>query len=408
MSETGRYLRWLLPVTAVLLMMLENDYRSHVFGIDIALFTYAAVIHLIAVTRERVSKVTVTTLTACDLAAVSLLYFTFPIGFLLLYYPLFLFRAETELGGGGALIAAAVVGALAYYTVNVFVFVLDKDTADFTNIVLRFLFYPASAAACTALIIRIGREARRQAEGQRDESIRKLGASNDTLATLSHEFRTPLTIIRSSAQILSGERPGGLNDVQRRFLSTIEDNTSRLIRLADDLLARTRVDSTWLTVEVKELDIRPIVKNVIETMSPFAEQHQRHLRYSYPHILSSVLADQKWIHQVLVNLVHNAIKYTDPNGTIVLAVKENEECAVVSVTDNGGGIWSNRTVDVFKKYFQEQHHVDGSSDGAGLGLAIVKEVVEKHNGNVYVGSVPGMGSIFSFTLPVARRASPNA
>jgi signal transduction histidine kinase len=330
------------------------------------------------------------------------MYYAFRVSLLLLFDVLILLRACRHMKGGRFAIVF-IVGASSYFA-GILVQVLQRDVSDTAGTLISQLFiYPAIVLGAFLLARHALQLSQSSVEHERDELARRLDAKNDTLATMSHEFRTPLTMIQSSSQILLEERPGAINETQRRFVNTIAESTDRLIHLADDLLARIKVESAWLTLDLQELDVRPLVKKCVQIMTPFAEQRSRNLRYVYPHMLSSVLADPKWIHQVLVNLIHNAIKYTDGVGSIVLSVRENEEWVVVSVSDDGGGILNVRKTDVFQKYYQENQETTGSLDGAGLGLAIVRNVVEKHNGKVYVGSVPGMGSIFSFTLPICRK-----
>lgn len=403
MDIVGRYLRWLFPATALLFLLLGSGLHPHLLLLTIVLAVYAVAVELYALFRKAVPLGSKTAFAACDVILVALLCVSARSELLLLFDLLILVWARLGMDDAHFLFVASAAG-LSYFAAIAYVLVFGLVPGGISSFLFLVILQPVLITGGTVLAVRIACDAKRQVEGERGELLRKLDATTDTLATISHEFRTPLTMIRSSCQILHDERPGLLTAVQRRFLGTIDENTSRLIQLSDELLARMKIHSAWLTVELAELDIRPIVKNVVETMAPFAEQRSRHLRYSYPHFLSPVLADSKWIHQVLVNLIHNAIKYTESGGSVVLSVKENEECAVVTVSDDGMGVWTSHTTDVFRKYFQENRHIEGTSDGAGLGLAIVKQVIEKHNGKVYVSSVPGMGSTFSFTLPIFGRS----
>lgn len=401
MSVTERSLRGFLPLIAVCLLLSEGFFDALHIGFASGLAVYAGVGGIVTRSRKTASVRASLILAVCDLVSIAAVYFVFSLGVLLILYALVLFRVRISIPHRHFSFVAA--SAVVTYCAAVATAMATGSTPlSLPHVLLHLALYPALISGGIWLLLRIASDARREVELERDDLLRRLNATNDALATMSHEFRTPLTMIHSSSQILLEERPGPLNQVQRRFVDTIAESTSRLIRFADELVARMKVESVWLNLQLQELDIRPIVKSVVQSMAPFAEQRARRLRYVYPHILSPVLADAKWIHQVLVNLIHNAIKYTEVDGNIVLSVKENEECAVVSVSDDGGGIWGERTTDVFKKYFQENRNVEGSSDGAGLGLAIAKQIIEKHNGKVYVGSVPGMGSIFSFTLPIVR------
>ncbi len=407
MDIIGRHLRWLLPATALVFLLLQRGVNSHLLLLTIVLTVYSVAVELYLLRRKGLPIGHMTVFASCDVILVALVYLSAGSGLLLLFDLLMLLWARLRLDDTHFRLVASAAGLSYVAAIMVdLLFGLVPRTA--ASLLFLVVLQPVLIAGATILAVRIAHDARKQIEGERGELLRKLDATTDTLATISHEFRTPLTMIRSSCQILRDERPGALTPVQRRFLGTIDENTSRLIRLSDELLARMKIHSSWLTVQLAELDIRPIVKNVVDTMSPFAEQRSRHLRYSYPHILSPVLADSKWIHQVLVNLIHNAIKYTESGGSVIVSVKENEEYAVVSVSDDGLGVWTTDTTDVFRKYFQEDRNVEAGSEGAGLGLAIVKQVIEKHKGKVYVSTVAGMGSTFSFTLPLFRRSRSEA
>ncbi|HUX14296.1 MAG TPA: HAMP domain-containing sensor histidine kinase [Spirochaetia bacterium] len=402
MERVERYLRGLLLGTAVVLALLRAELDAHVLVLIVLMVAYSGTMELVWLLQKHFSAGTAFASAACELLFASWMYYLFRVSLLLVFDLLILLRAHRQLKGGRFIVVAIMAAVLYFAAVAVTGFQKTRSDGVYF-LVAQFLLYPGVALGAFLLISQGLKRSQQDVERERDELARRLDARNDTLATMSHEFRTPLTMIHSSSQILLEERPGALNDTQRRFVNTIAESTSRLIRLADDLLARIKVDSTWLALDLAEVDVRPLIKKSVQAMTPFAEERSRNLRYVYPHMLSMVLADPKWIHQVLVNLIHNAIKYTEGVGSIVLSVKENEEWVVVTVSDDGGGILNIRKTEVFQKYYQENQESDGSLDGAGLGLAIVKNIVEKHNGSVYVGSVPGMGSIFSFTLPIARK-----
>jgi len=134
-------------------------------------------------------------------------------------------------------------------------------------------------------------------------------------------------------------------------------------------------------------------------MLPFIDSRDQKLKYTYPNLLSKTIADENWIQQVLINLIHNASKHVGTNGRIIISVTENEQCIVVSVSDDGSGIVNKEKPKIFSEFYQGSESEDENMDGVGLGLSIVKNVIEKHNGKVYVGSVAGLGTTLSFTLP---------
>lgn len=226
----------------------------------------------------------------------------------------------------------------------------------------------------------------------------RLKAKDSILSTLAHELRTPLTMIKSSSDIILEGRPGKINEDQVKFLKTIRGSTLRLTLLVEDILAQIKIESTWVNVKLKTIDIRPIVQKVINNIEPLIDQKHQTIRYSFPKLVPKVLADSTWIEQVLINLIHNASKYTSVSGHMVVSVKENEKYLVISVGDDGLGIKNNEKMQIFNEFYRSNKEFSNDTEGVGLGLAIVRHVVDKHHGKVYVGSIPGMGSIFSFTL----------
>ena len=252
------------------------------------------------------------------------------------------------------------------------------------------------------LLNRVSRENESELKAEIEAQQTQIDGKNKLLSTLAHELRTPLAVIKTSSEILLEERPGPVNEIQKRFLTGIRDNTLRMVSFADSILASIKVEYAWFRMKKKERDIRPVIKKVCNDLEPFVQSRNQTLTYSYPNLLSKTIVDSNWIQQVLMNLIHNASKHIGEKGRIVVSVNENEQCVVVSVSDDGSGIINDDKPKIFSRFYQGQD-IEGlpedNFDGVGLGLSIVKNVIEKHGGNVYVGSVSGVGTTFSFTLP---------
>lgn len=230
----------------------------------------------------------------------------------------------------------------------------------------------------------------------------QIDGKNKLLSTLTHELRTPLAVIKTSSEILLEERPGQINPTQRRFLKAVQDNTLRIVRFVDSILASIKVEYAWFRMKKRKKDIRPVIKKVCGDLEPFIQSRNQTLKYNYPSLLSKTVIDDNWIQQVLINLIHNASKHVVDGGRIVISVNENEQCVVVSVSDDGSGIVNNDKPKIFSEFYQGEDNSEISEEnfnGVGLGLSIVKNVIEKHGGNVYMGSVSGVGTTLSFTLP---------
>jgi signal transduction histidine kinase len=225
------------------------------------------------------------------------------------------------------------------------------------------------------------------------------------LSTLAHELRTPLTVISSSVSILMDEtKDGTLTEKQKRFIGSIFGNAHRLEMLTENVLAGLKSDSWSESLRLRPVDLRKEVIAVSRSMEPALAPREQRIHYMFPSILSRVLADPEWIGQVLVNLIHNACKYTGNGGTIDITVSENEHYIVLSISDNGYGL-SRKRPDLFRPFVQAEPRRPISSEGTGLGLAIVRRVIALHGGDVYFASRQDGGTTVSVTL---KKAGANA
>lgn len=249
------------------------------------------------------------------------------------------------------------------------------------------------------LLDRATRECEAEMKAEIDAQQTQIDGKNKLLSTLSHELRTPLTVIRTATEITLEERPGKINTTQKKFLTSVLDNTMRMVRFVDTILASIKIEYAWFRMDKKPMDVRSVIKKVCTDMIPFISSRDQKLKYTYPNLLSKTIADENWIQQVLINLIYNASKHIGKNGRIIISVTENEQCVVISVSDDGSGITDQEKPKIFSEFYQGSDSEDENIDGAGLGLSIVKNVIEKHNGKVYVGSVVGLGTTLSFTLP---------
>ena len=235
--------------------------------------------------------------------------------------------------------------------------------------------------------------------GDASRTPRSSESQNHMLSTLAHEIRTPLTIMQTTENILLEQIPGPLNERQRKFLESIYLNTQRLIHFSENMLASIKMDRGWVPDLSSTIDLRLVTKQVVDIMQPLLNQRRQQIRYTFPALLARPKADEPWIRQVMVNLVHNACKHTNEGGLIIISVTQDDEQVVVTVTDNGKGLIGAGREELFKEFFQEQPNSTSGQDGFGLGLTIVRSVIESHGGKVYIGSSPNLGTMVSFTLP---------
>jgi two-component system phosphate regulon sensor histidine kinase PhoR len=220
----------------------------------------------------------------------------------------------------------------------------------------------------------------------------------DFVANVSHELRTPLTAVRGYVEALLDEDRG--NDPQTgKFLQIIERHTQRMEKIVSDLLLLSEMESPDRILNRNPLHLEALISSAVEILRPTAESKKQTLQMEITTQLPSVSGDSQKIHQVVVNLLSNAISYTQEGGHIAVGVQPAEGGVKVSVTDNGIGIPPEYLSRIFERFYRVDKSRSKEEGGTGLGLSIVKHIVEVHGGWVNVESKPGQGSRFCFFLP---------
>ena len=226
------------------------------------------------------------------------------------------------------------------------------------------------------------------------------------VSNVSHELRTPLTHIKGYVELLVTESLGKITDEQRHALQVSQQSTGRLETLIEDLILFSLASRGELSILYDNVDLRRLVNLAIKACTPKAEERGVSLNIIVDENVPHVQADPQKISWVLNQLLDNGIKFTPSGGRVIVNVKrEGENLVIVSVTDTGIGIPSNRLEDIFEPF----HQLDGSSTrrygGTGLGLSLVRQIVEAHGSMVEVQSIEGRGSTFKFPLLVALESS---
>ncbi len=220
------------------------------------------------------------------------------------------------------------------------------------------------------------------------------------VSVVSHELRTPLTAIRSFVENMLDGMTGNLNDKQSTYLKRMLFNVDRLSRLIVDLLDLSRIEAGRMEIKLQPVDLADLVDDIVDGLRSLAAGKSISVEVRHQSVLPHVAADRDHITQVLTNLIGNAVKFTPPQGTVLVStcVRDAEESVQISVADTGCGIAHDELPRVFDKFFRGAA-ISKDARGAGLGLAIAKSLVELNRGQIWVESVPGEGSTFSFTIP---------
>ena len=231
-------------------------------------------------------------------------------------------------------------------------------------------------------------------------------AQQDFLANVSHELSTPLTAVRLLAETLEDIIDTDPDKAQQ-FVEKIEKEVQYLTGMVAELLELSRIESGQLSMTIEPIESAQLVREAMARMLPLAQRHRVRLLTDIQQGKTMVAADSKLIMRVLVNLVHNAIKFTPSGGKIVIGTALQKGQQRFFVQDTGVGIRTEDLPRVFERFFKTDRarskadFIGPGGGGTGLGLAIARQVVDAHGGRIMAESLLGEGSTFTFTLPVA-------
>jgi signal transduction histidine kinase len=221
---------------------------------------------------------------------------------------------------------------------------------------------------------------------------------NDLVATVAHEFRTPLTSLRMAIHLCLEGTAGPITDKQADLLEAGREDCQRLQTIVDDLLDLARLQAGKTAIQRSKVPARTLLEDALRSMRSAAQDKGLNLEQAGFPVAENVSADAERISLVFSNLITNAIRHTPPEGSIRLSARVVGEAVRFEVTDTGEGI----PLEYQPRLFHRFYRVPGAASGAaGLGLALCKEIVEGHGGAIGVISQPGKGSTFWFTLPIA-------
>lgn len=225
------------------------------------------------------------------------------------------------------------------------------------------------------------------------------------VSIVSHELRTPMTSIKGYVENMLDGLAGGLTEKQSHYLTRVKLNTERLTRMVNDLLDLSRIEDPEKRKDYlrpASMSLRDLAAEVVESFQAIARQRAIVVKADGGDALPLIHGDRDKLHQVLTNLVGNAVKFTPVGGEVLVETTTAADGSVqVCVADTGCGIPPHEREKVFEKFFRGASIPD-EARGAGLGLAITKSLVELHGGRIWLESSPGKGSRFFFTLPVTQ------
>jgi signal transduction histidine kinase/HAMP domain-containing protein len=273
--------------------------------------------------------------------------------------------------------------------------VLRKETGTFAergvNLLHTFAVQSILAIRNARLFEEIEEKGRQLARADKHKS--------EFLANMSHELRTPLNAILGYTELILDQIYGEVPEKIAEVLSRLEKNGRHLLSLINDVLDLSKIEAGRFTLSLGDYSLIELVETVLASVESLAAEKNLSLTTNLPKKLPVGRGDTQRLAQVLLNLVGNAIKFTE-QGEISIEAKTDEDYFIVSVKDTGPGISEENQATVFKEF----HQLDGSSTkqkgGTGLGLSIAKKIIEMHGGRIWVDSAIGAGSSFTFSIPV--------
>jgi signal transduction histidine kinase len=226
---------------------------------------------------------------------------------------------------------------------------------------------------------------------------------SNLLANVSHELQTPLVSIRGYTEMILKGKIGPVTDEQRRGLEISLKNIDRLIGLIDNLLEFSRTEGGLMELKLTSFPLKPLISEILLLMRDVAERASVRLQADYPGGDPVIRADREGVGQVLLNLVSNGIKFNRPGGEVRVEVHPSRRgFARVAVRDTGRGIPPEDLERIFDRYYRVQSEPGREVEGSGLGLAIVRQILQVHGCTILAEAPAGGGSLFTFTLPLAR------
>jgi signal transduction histidine kinase len=224
---------------------------------------------------------------------------------------------------------------------------------------------------------------------------------------MSHELRTPLNAILGYTELIVDGIYGPPSEKITAVLERVQTNGKHLLGLINDVLDLSKIEAGQLTLSLDDYSLKDVVHAVVTATEPLAAEKKLPLKIEIPRDLPAGRGDERRIAQVLLNLVGNAIKFTDAGDVRIAANVENGRF-VLAVADTGPGIPVSEQTRIFDEFQQIENSNTKTKGGTGLGLAIAKRIVEMHGGRIWVDSAVGKGSTFRIELPVRPEQQPGA
>jgi GAF domain-containing protein len=266
----------------------------------------------------------------------------------------------------------------------------DKDIA-----LLRTFADQAAIAVQNAHLFREIQEKSRQLEVANQHK-------SEFLANMSHELRTPLNAIIGFSEVLLERMFGDINEKQDDYLKDIHSSGKHLLTLINDILDLSKVEAGRMELEPAKFDLPSAIGNAMTLIRERAQRHGIGLSVHVEPGIGEIVADERKLKQILLNLLTNAVKFTPDGGKVDVSARRDDGSVLIAVRDTGIGIAAEDQDAVFDAFRQVGKHYTNKQEGTGLGLTLTRKFVELHGGRIWLESAPGKGSTFTFNIPETR------
>ncbi|AWI04263.1 hypothetical protein B9W14_07035 [Clostridium drakei] len=238
-----------------------------------------------------------------------------------------------------------------------------------------------------------------------EEALESNKIRTEFFSNISHELKTPLTIILSALQLLNEKSSTHLNEkinenTEKKYIDIIKQNSYRLLRLVNNIIDLTKIDSNFFDIQLKNLNIVEVVENIVLSVAQYIKSNGIKITFD-TNVEEKIMAiDIDQFERIILNLISNAIKFSKPEGNIWVSLYDRQDHIIISVKDDGKGIPEDKLPIIFERFYQIDKSLSRECEGSGVGLAIVKSLVEKHSGKITVNSTLGLGSEFTMKFPI--------
>lgn len=225
---------------------------------------------------------------------------------------------------------------------------------------------------------------------------------SEFVSHVSHELRTPLTSIKGYIDNLRDGIAGSLTEKQADYLERMKRNSDRLLRLIDALLQLSKIESGKIEIAASSFSYFPMIEEVVQSLSGLINEKKLQILIEPLDDLKDIYGDRDKLVEVMINLLHNAVKFSPENSKVIVSFKKDEHFLTTFVKDFGIGISPDSKLRIFERFYQGKDHLQNRKVGTGLGLYIARQLVELHGGEIWVESERGKGCKFFFTLPLKQ------